>query len=162
MANLTLKELQYQIETNPEQWRPLVLTNGCFDLLHVGHVRYLQSAKSMGKTLVVGVNSDESVRNIKPQKAGYPPRPIVPEQQRAEVLSALAAVDAVILFSETTAEDLIEALQPDIYAKGGDYTLETLPEANMVQSYGGKIQLIAVEVPTSTSEIIRIISKPTE
>jgi rfaE bifunctional protein nucleotidyltransferase chain/domain len=158
MTNLALEELQYQIQTNPEQWRPLVLTNGCFDLLHVGHVRYLQTAKSLGKTLVVGLNSDESVRRIKPQKAGYPPRPIIPEQQRAEVLSALAAVDAVVLFSETTAEALIVALEPDIYAKGGDYTLETLPEAKTVQSYGGEIQLIAVELPTSTSEIIQKIA----
>lgn len=162
MTNFTLEELQYQIERNPEQWRPLVLTNGCFDLLHVGHVRYLKTAKSLGKTLIVGLNSDQSVRTIKPQKAGCVGRPIIPEQQRAEVLSALAVVDAVVLFSETTAEALIKALQPDIYAKGGDYTLDTLPEAKMVQSYGGKIQLIAVEVPTSTSDIIRTISKQTE
>ncbi|AFZ44589.1 rfaE bifunctional protein [Halothece sp. PCC 7418] len=162
MVNFTLEELQDQIKMNPGQWRPLVLTNGCFDLLHVGHVRYLQTAKSLGKTLVVGLNSDESVRSIKPQKTGCPPRPIIPEEQRAEVLSALAAVDAVVLFSETTAEALIEALQPDIYAKGGDYTLDTLPEAKTIQSYGGEIQLIAVEVPTSTSEIIGKISKQTE
>ncbi|MDR9403261.1 MAG: D-glycero-beta-D-manno-heptose 1-phosphate adenylyltransferase [Halothece sp. Uz-M2-17] len=161
MTNFTLKELQDQIHTNPEQWRPLVLTNGCFDLLHVGHVRYLQTAKSLGKTLVVGLNSDQSVRSIKPQKTGCPLRPIIPEQQRAEVLSALAAVDAVVLFSETTAEALIEALQPDIYAKGGDYTLDTLPEAKTVQNYGGKIELIAVEVPTSTSEIIGKIAQQT-
>lgn len=162
MTNLTLEELQDQIKTNPGKWRPLVLTNGCFDLLHVGHVRYLQTAKSLGKTLVVGLNSDHSVRRIKPQKTGCPPRPIIPEQQRAEVLSALAAVDAVVLFSETTAEALIEALQPDIYAKGGDYTLDTLPEAKTVQSYGGEIQLIAVEVPTSTSEIIGKITQQME
>lgn len=159
MTHFTLEELQHQIQTKPEQWRPLVLTNGCFDLLHIGHVRYLQTAKSLGKTLVVGLNRDESVRSIKPQKTNFPPRPIIPEQQRAEVLSALAAVDAVVLFSETTAESLIEALRPDIYAKGGDYTLATLPEAKTVQRYGGTIQFIAVEVSTSTSDIIRKITK---
>ncbi|MFB6275570.1 MAG: D-glycero-beta-D-manno-heptose 1-phosphate adenylyltransferase [Halothece sp.] len=154
----SLSQLQTQIKHNPEQWRPLVLTNGCFDLLHVGHVRYLKTAKALGKTLVVGVNSDRSVQQIKPQKAGCPPRPILPEQQRAEVISALAAVDAVVIFPETTAVQLIKTLQPDIYAKGGDYTLENLPEAQTVQSYGGDIEFIAVEVPTSTSEIIRKIS----
>jgi len=148
----SLAQLQSQVMTNPEQWRPLVLTNGCFDLLHVGHVRYLQTAKSLGKRLVVGLNSDHSVRSIKPQDA--PPRPIIPEEQRAEVLSALSAVDAVVLFSEKTAEGLIKTLKPEIYAKGGDYTIETLPEAKAVQSYGGEIQLIVVEVPTSTSKII--------
>ena len=152
----SLVELKTEINKNPEQWRPLVLTNGCFDLLHVGHVRYLQTAKSFGKMLVVGVNSDRSVSTIKPQKT--PPRPIIPEEQRAEVLSALGVVDAVVIFSETTAIELIKVLKPDIYVKGGDYTIETLPEAKTVQSYGGEIELIKIEVPTSTSEIIRKIS----
>lgn len=154
----SLSQLQTQIQANPAQWRPLVLTNGCFDLLHVGHVRYLTTAKALGQTLVVGVNSDHSVKQIKPQQTGFPARPILPEQQRAEVLSALAVVDAVVIFSETTAIELIKALKPDIYAKGGDYSPQNLPEAKTVQRYGGEIQLIAVEVPTSTSEIIRKIS----
>jgi rfaE bifunctional protein nucleotidyltransferase chain/domain len=153
----SLTELQGQINMNPDQWRPLVLTNGCFDLLHVGHVRYLQTAKSLGKTLVVGVNSDHSVSTIKPEKPGFPSRPIIPETQRAEVLSALDAVDAVIIFPETTATELIKAFQPDIYAKGGDYTIESLPEAETVQAYNGNIQLIKIEVPTSTSKIIQKI-----
>lgn len=154
----SLRELKTAINENPENWRPLVLSNGCFDLLHVGHVRYLQRAKSLGKTLVIGVNSDQSVRTIKPQTDNSPPRPIIAEQERAEVLAALTAVDATVIFSETTAVELIKALKPDIYAKGGDYTLESLPEAKTVQSYGGKIELITVEIPTSTSEIIRKIS----
>lgn len=153
----TLAALEVEIKETPEQWRPLVLTNGCFDLLHVGHLRYLQTAKSLGKTLVVGVNSDLSVSRIKPQKTGFPPRPILPESQRAEVLAALRVVDAVVIFSETTATELIQTLKPDIYAKGGDYTIETLPEAKTVQSYGGSIQLIQIEVPTSTSDVIRKI-----
>ncbi|PSO48179.1 MAG: D-glycero-beta-D-manno-heptose 1-phosphate adenylyltransferase [Cyanobacteria bacterium SW_9_44_58] len=154
----SVSQLQTEIQRNPEQWRPLVLTNGCFDLLHVGHVRYLKTAKALGKMLVVGVNSDRSVQRIKPQKPGCPLRPIFPEQQRAEVLSALTVVDAVVIFPETTATELINAFKPDIYAKGGDYTLENLPEAKTVHSYGGEIQFVAVEVPTSTSEIIRKIS----
>lgn len=154
----SLIELETAINENPENWRPLVLSNGCFDLLHVGHVRYLETAKSLGKTLVIGVNSDQSVRSIKPQTGHSPSRPIIPEQQRAEVLAALTAVDATVIFSETTAVELIKALKPDIYAKGGDYTLDTLPEAKTVQSYGGKIELITVEIPTSTSEIIRKIA----
>ncbi|MBW4693981.1 MAG: D-glycero-beta-D-manno-heptose 1-phosphate adenylyltransferase [Lyngbya sp. HA4199-MV5] len=155
----TLDTLTQTIAADPQRWRPLVFTNGCFDLLHAGHVRYLQVAKSLGKALVVGVNSDRSVQTIKPQAAGLPPRPIVPEQQRAEVLAALRSVDGVVLFSETTASDVIATLQPDIYAKGGDYTLETLPEAAIVQSYGGRVEFIQIEVPSSTSAIVhRILS----
>lgn len=158
-AIYTLNELEIAIATAPEQWRPLVFTNGCFDLLHVGHVRYLSAAKTYGKTLVVGLNSDQSVRQIKPPKAGLPPRPIIPESQRAEVIAALKSVDGVVIFSETTATHLIKTLKPDIYIKGGDYTLETLPESMTVQAYGGKIELIKVEIPTSTSGIIEYITR---
>ena len=153
---VALKEV---IAANPEQWRPLVFTNGCFDLLHVGHTRYLASAKSLGKTLVIGLNSDRSIHEIKPQPAHLPQRPIVPEAQRAELLIALGAVDAVVIFDEPTAKEVIAALQPDIYVKGGDYTPETLPEAPTVNSYGGKIELIKIEIPTSTSGIIKKILK---
>lgn len=155
----TLSELQKAIASNPEKWRPLVFTNGCFDILHVGHVRYLKQAKSRGKTLVVGLNSDKSVQQIKPLKPNSPPRPIVEEKQRAEVLAALKMVDAVVIFAETTAINVIKTLQPDIYAKGGDYTISTLPEAETVISYGGKIELVKIEIPSSTTNIInRIIS----
>ena len=150
----TLNELQQTLAAAPEHWRPLVFTNGCFDLLHAGHVRYLQVAKSLGRSLVVGLNSDRSVKTIKQQTPGCPPRPIVTETQRAEVLAALKSVDGVVIFSEATATLLIEALQPDIYVKGGDYSLETLPEASVVQAYGGRIELVKVEIPTSTTAII--------
>lgn len=150
----SLNELKEAVATAPEEWRPLVFTNGCFDLLHTGHVRYLKVAKLLGRSLVVGLNSDLSVKMIKPQRPGCPPRPIVPETQRAEVLAALKSVDGVVIFSETTATQLIEALQPDIYVKGGDYSLETLPEASVVQAYGGRIELVKVEIPTSTTAII--------
>lgn len=152
-----LADLQRLIAAHPEQWRPVVLTNGCFDLLHAGHVRYLQAAKQLGKTLIVGLNSDRSVQAIKPQLVGAPARPIVPEQQRAEVIGALKAVDGVVIFAEPTAVQLVAALQPDIYVKGGDYCLETLPEAPTVQAYGGRIVLVQIEVPSSTSRIIQRI-----
>jgi rfaE bifunctional protein nucleotidyltransferase chain/domain len=141
----------------------LVFTNGCFDLLHAGHVRYLQVAKSLGRSLVVGLNSDQSIKTIKPNKPGFPPRPLVPEAQRAEVLASLKPVDAVVIFSETTATRLIQALQPDVYVKGGDYSQSTLPEAPVVQAYGGRIELVKVEVQTSTTTLInRILQARTE
>lgn len=155
----SLSQLQKAIALNPNQWRPLVFTNGCFDLIHVGHVRYLKQAKSLGKTLVVGLNSDFSVQKIKPQTSNSPPRPIVEEKQRAEVLASLKMVDGVVIFEETTAINVIKTLQPDIYVKGGDYTISTLPEAPTVMSYGGKIELVEIEIPSSTTNIInRILS----
>lgn len=154
MPIYSLSELQQAIAQNPEQWRPLVFTNGCFDLLHAGHVRYLQVAKSFGKALVVGLNSDRSIHQIKPNQPGYPTRPLVPESQRAEVLASLKPVDGIVIFNETTATDLIKALEPDIYVKGGDYTPATLPEAPTVHSYGGRIELVQVEIPTSTTALI--------
>jgi len=159
----SLSELVDAIAQAPSQWRPLVFTNGCFDLLHAGHVRYLQVAKSLGRSLVVGLNSDQSVKTIKPNKPGFPPRPLVPETQRAEVLATLKPVDGVVIFQETTATRLIQALQPDIYVKGGDYSQSTLPEAPVVQAYGGRIELVKVEVHTSTTALIeRILHARTE
>jgi D-glycero-beta-D-manno-heptose 1-phosphate adenylyltransferase len=157
MPIYNLSELESAIASSPSQWRPLVFTNGCFDLLHVGHVRYLQVAKSLGRNLVVGLNSDRSVQSIKPALPGFPSRPIVPEIQRAELLAALKPVDAVVIFAETTATHLIQTLKPDIYVKGGDYRLETLPEASAVLAYGGKIELVQVEIPTSTTAIVNRI-----
>ncbi|MCC3517124.1 adenylyltransferase/cytidyltransferase family protein [Microcoleus sp. PH2017_18_LLB_O_A] len=144
----TLGELERSIASDPQKWRPMVFTNGCFDILHAGHVRYLQAAKALGRSLVVGLNSDVSVQTIKPQQPGLPPRPIVPEIQRAEVLAALKPVDGVVIFSEITATKLISILKPEIYVKGGDYQLESLPEAPAV---------IEIEVPSSTSAIVKRI-----
>ncbi|MBD2103281.1 D-glycero-beta-D-manno-heptose 1-phosphate adenylyltransferase [Leptolyngbya sp. FACHB-261] len=150
----TLEALQAAITAEPERWQPLVLTNGCFDLLHAGHVRYLQAARQLGQALVIGLNSDSSVQQLKGTS-----RPIVPDAQRAEVLAALGCVDAVVIFPQRTAATLVETLRPAIYAKGGDYTPATLPEAAIVQAYGGRVELIRVEVPSSTSRIIeRIVS----
>ncbi|BAU14922.1 RfaE bifunctional protein, domain II [Leptolyngbya sp. NIES-3755] len=152
MSVYSLSELRSAIANDPDRWRPLVLTNGCFDLLHCGHVRYLNSARKLGRSLIVGLNSDDSIRMIKPDR--LPSRPIIPEVERAEVLAALKSVDGVVIFSEKTACELVEALHPEIYAKGGDYDLQTLPEASIVHSYGGQVRLIEIEVPSSTSAIV--------
>ncbi len=155
--SFSLEEVLAAIAAKPEQWRPLVFTNGCFDLLHVGHVRYLTVAKSLGKSLVVGLNSDRSVQQIKPPKPGVPPRPLIPESERAEVLGCLKPVDAVVIFTATTASSVIETLKPEIYVKGGDYTISTLPEAPAVEGYGGRIELVQIEIPISTTAIIHRI-----
>ena len=135
------------------QGNKIVFTNGCFDIIHAGHVRYLTAAKNFGDVLIVGLNTDESVRKLKGAS-----RPINNQADRAEVLLGLKAVDHVIFFGETTAENLIAEVKPDIYVKGGDYTLETLPEAKIVQSYGGKVELVNLVVGKSTTNIIDKIS----
>ncbi len=136
----------------------LVFTNGHFDLLHAGHIDYLQKARALGDALFVGLNSDRSTAALK-----GPKRPLTHQADRAMTLSALACVDAVIIFDELTAHRLIEALKPEVYAKGGDYVLDSrrqgtlLPEAPLVQSYGGQIELIPYQAGYSTSELIERI-----
>lgn len=142
--------------------RRLVLTNGVFDLVHIGHVTYLQQARALGDLLVVGLNSDASTRALK-----GPERPLVPEAERAALLAALRCVDYVTIFNERTAEALVEALQPDIYVKGGDYALassgttdgKVLPEAAVVQRYGGEVRLLPYLPGHSTSELIAKIRR---
>ncbi|HML34133.1 D-glycero-beta-D-manno-heptose 1-phosphate adenylyltransferase [Sporomusa sphaeroides] len=130
-----------------------VFTNGCFDILHAGHVRYLAAARALGDSLIVGLNSDQSVRTLK-----GPTRPVNSQDDRAEVLAALAAVDYVVIFEDITAENLVDEIKPDIYAKGGDYTIEALPESKIVTAHGGRIVLVP-EVPgRSSSNIIKKIS----
>ena len=132
--------------------KKIVFTNGCFDIIHVGHIRYLTAAKSFGDVLIVGLNTDESVRKLKGES-----RPVNNQDDRAEVLLGLKAVDHVIFFGEQTAENLISELKPDIYVKGGDYTLETLPEAKIVQSYGGRVEIVNLVAGKSTTNIIKKI-----
>ena len=132
----------------------VVFTNGCFDILHAGHVTYLEAAKAQGDVLVLGLNTDESVRRLK-----GPERPINSELDRAKVVGALKAVDYVVLFGEQTAETVIAEVKPDVYVKGGDYTLDTLPEAKIVQSYGGKVAFIDMVEGCSTTNIINKIKK---
>lgn len=127
----------------------VVFTNGCFDILHAGHVRYLNKARSFGDCLVLGLNTDSSVRRIK-----GPSRPINNELDRAEVVGALKTVDYVVLFDEPTAEDLIRQVHPDVYVKGGDYTIETLPEGQIVLGYGGSVELVNLVEGRSTTNVI--------
>lgn len=132
--------------------KKIIFTNGCFDILHVGHVRYLNQARSLGDCLIVGLNSDASVRKLKGSS-----RPINNEADRAEVLGGLKAVDFVVVFAEPTAESLISKVRPAVYAKGGDYCLDNLPEAKIVQSYGGTVELIPFVDGKSSTKIIQRI-----
>lgn len=131
--------------------RPLVFTNGVFDILHRGHVSYLDEAAQLGASLIVGVNTDASVRRLNKG----PERPINPEQDRAALLAALACVDAVVLFDEDTPEALIAALRPDLIVKGGDYDMEALPETALVRSWGGDAVAIPFEFQRSTTALIK-------
>lgn len=126
----------------------VVFANGCFDLLHVGHVRYLEAAKGLGDLLVVGVNSDEQVRLLKGEG-----RPFVPARERAEVIASLRAVDYVTVFQEPTVTELLLALRPDIHAKGTDYTEETVPERAVVRSFGGRVQIVGDPKDHSSTEM---------
>jgi rfaE bifunctional protein nucleotidyltransferase chain/domain len=134
----------------------VVFANGAFDLLHVGHVRYLEAARREGDLLVVGVNSDQSVRRVKGRG-----RPILPEAERAEIVAALEAVDLVVVFGEDSPADLIAALRPDVHAKGTDYRAETVPERNVVASYGGRVAIVGDPKNHATTDLIeRIANTP--
>jgi rfaE bifunctional protein nucleotidyltransferase chain/domain len=128
----------------------VVLANGCFDVLHAGHVRYLQAAKAIGDILVVGVNSDVQVTKLKGSG-----RPLQPETERAELIASLAAVDLVTIFNEPTVEELLLAIRPDVHAKGTDYTEDTVPERDVVRSFGGRVAIVGDPKDHSTSEMIK-------
>lgn len=128
----------------------IVTTNGCFDIIHVGHVRYLSQAKALGDVLIIALNTDESVKKLK-----GPTRPLNHEQDRAEVLSSLNMVDYVVLFNEETPSELLSRIKPDIHVKGGDYDIDTLPEAKIIQDAGGKIVFIPFVEGKSTTKIIK-------
>ena len=136
------------------RWRTagekIILTNGCFDLLHVGHVRYLRAAKDLGGRLIVAVNSDASTRAIKGEG-----RPRVPDRERAEILAALADVDAVTIFDEPDVRHLIRLLRPDIHAKGTDYTAESVPERDEVIACGGRVEIVGDPKGHSTTDLLR-------
>jgi D-beta-D-heptose 7-phosphate kinase/D-beta-D-heptose 1-phosphate adenosyltransferase len=135
--------------------RTVVFTNGVFDLLHIGHLRYLQHARALGDALIVGLNSDRSVRANK-----GPTRPITPEAERAEVLEALACVDGVVIFDEETPYDLIAALQPDVLVKGADWAEDAIVGRDLVEARGGRVVRVALEPGRSTSAIIDKIRTP--
>ena len=148
----TRKKLVEIVRHVQREGKKVVTTNGCFDVLHVGHVRYLQEARKLGDILIVAVNSDSSVRALKGE-----PRPLVPEDERAEMLAALECVDYVTIFSELDPIALLLELKPDIHVKGGDYKLEQLIEREAVESYGGKV-VVGFNVPgKSTTDLIKTI-----
>jgi rfaE bifunctional protein nucleotidyltransferase chain/domain len=132
----------------------IVLANGCFDILHAGHVRYLEGARALGDMLVVGINSDEQVARLK--GAG---RPVLPSRERAELVASLQAVDLVTIFAEPTVTELLLAIKPDVHAKGTDYSEETVPERDVVRSYGGRVAIVGDPKDHSTSEILKKVSR---
>lgn len=143
-----------QLQKRVGEWRStgsrITLTNGCFDVLHVGHVRYLHAARELGGKVVVAVNSDDSVRTLKGEG-----RPVIPAEERAEILAALADVDAVVIFPENNVCAIIREIRPDFHAKGTDYTTESVPERAEVEACGGRVVIVGDPKDHSATEIIR-------
>ncbi len=132
--------------------KTVVLANGCFDLFHVGHVRYLQGARAIGDVLVVGINSDRQTRELK-----GPNRPFMPENERAEIVSSLRCVDLVTIFDEPTVKELIRAIRPDFHAKGTDYTTDTVPEREIIRELGGRVVIVGDRKDHSSTELIEAV-----
>jgi len=147
-----LDELKGIVEREKKQGKRIVFGNGCFDLLHVGHVRYLKGAKSLGDILIVAVNDDSSLTGLGKRK-----RVVTPASERAEIIAALKGVDYVILFSETNVENLLRTLQPHIHAKGTDYTEDSVPEGEIVRAYGGRVAIVGDPKDHSTRDLIKTI-----
>ena len=151
MGQVTARnEIKNIVENLKKEGKTTVFTNGCFDILHVGHVRYLKASAKCADIMIIGLNSDSSVRELK-----GPTRPINNELDRAEVLSELGFVDYVVIFDEQTPQNLLDEIKPDIYTKGADYTLETLPEAKTVLKNGGRVEFIDLVQGKSTTNIIK-------
>ena len=144
--------MKEMVESLKKEGKKIVFTNGCFELLHIGHVRYLQAARAEGDVLVVGVNSDHSVRQIK-----EPKRPVVPENERAEVLASLACVDFVSLFDEPDPLEIIRSLLPDVLVKGADWAEDAIVGRDVVEAHGGKVVRIPLTLGVSTTNIIERI-----
>ena len=146
---LTRQELITRVDSERQAGARIVLANGCFDVLHVGHVRYLAGARQLGDILIVGINSDEQVAIQK----GIG-RPVLPAMERAEIVAALESVTYVTIFDEPTVEQLLLAFKPDVHAKGTDYTTDSVPERDVVRSYGGQVAIVGDPKDHSTTEII--------
>ncbi len=146
---LTRTELVTRIKQDRAQGLTHAFANGAFDLLHVGHIRYLEAARQQADRLIVAINDDESVRGLK-----GPARPVLPQHDRAELVAALRAVDYVVIFSEPTVTPLLEALQPAVHCKGTDYTVDTVPERATVRAYGGRIAIVGDPKDHSTSDLL--------
>jgi rfaE bifunctional protein nucleotidyltransferase chain/domain len=149
---LTLSDAAAFAREAHAQGKRVVFTNGVFDILHVGHVRYLEEARRLGDLLIVGLNSDGSTRALKGDS-----RPLVPQGEREELLLALRCVDSVVVFNEPTADRTIEALRPDVYVKGGDYAEEGPPETPTVERYGGQVRILQLVEGRSTTDVIETI-----
>ena len=147
---LTRDELLHQVALWRRSQEQIILANGAFDLLHVGHVRYLHAAKHFGGRLVVAINSDASVQALKGEG-----RPLMPAEERAEIVASLADVDAVVIFSELDVRNIIREIRPDIHAKGTDYTALTVPEADLVKACGGRVEIVGDPKDHSSSQIIQ-------
>ncbi len=151
----TLPQLKKIIAREKKKGKRIVLANGCFDLFHIGHIRYLREARRAGDILVVALNSDSSVRRLKGKG-----RPLLTQEERAEILSAFSVVDYITIFGKLNVEKILLALKPDVHAKGSDYTVRTVPERETVNSYGGKIAIVGGPKVRSTSVLIRGIPAP--
>jgi glycerol-3-phosphate cytidylyltransferase len=149
---LNRKDAAKLVEKFKNEGKTVVFTNGCFDILHVGHLRYLQEAKELGDILIVGVNSDESVSRLK-----GPTRPINKQNDRAEMLAGLKPVDYTVIFTEDTPVEIIDELKPSIHVKGGDYKKEDLPETPIVEKNGGKVIILSLIQGKSTTNIVKKI-----
>jgi rfaE bifunctional protein nucleotidyltransferase chain/domain len=150
----TQEEIINIVRKGQAEGKTYVVTNGCFDILHVGHVRYLQKTKTFADKMIVCLNSDYSVKTIK-----GPDRPINNEADRAEILCALECVDYVVLFDESSPENLLKEIKPDVHTKGADYTIETLPEAKVIIENGGRVEFISFVEGKSTTNVIKKISE---
>jgi len=148
----SLKELKEIVEFHKREGKKIVFTNGCFDLIHVGHIRCLEEGKKRGDLLIVALNSDRSVRSIKD-----PPRPIIPQEERAEIVSALESVDYVTIFDQGDPLEIIISIKPDVLFKGGDWDLDTIVGREVVESYGGKVLSLPLVPGTSSTQIITTI-----
>ena len=148
-----LPELENIIEKHKQDGDQVVLANGCFDLIHAGHIRYLKDSKNRGDILVVALNSDSSVRRLKGKG-----RPILPEEERGEIIASFSFVDYVTFFDEPKVDGVLRALKPHVHAKGSDYTVETVPERETVKEYGGEIAITGGPKIKSTSEVIEEIA----
>ncbi len=151
---VTREQLRQRVSGWRKAGEKVTLANGCFDLLHVGHVRYLRAAKQLGGRLVVGINSDESVRGLK-----GPGRPLMSAEERAEILAALQDVDAVVIFSEPDVRALVREIRPDVQAKGTDYTADSVPEREVVEECGGRVEIVGDPKDHSATQIIQSLGK---
>src|SRR5712664_905943 len=150
---LERRDLLAVVQAAKRKGKRIVFANGCFDVLHVGHVRYLEAARALGDLLIVGINSDQQARRLK--GAG---RPLLPQEQRAEIISSIEAVDFVTIFEEPTVVQLLLALKPDIHAKGTDYTEDSVPERDVVRSFGGRVAIVGDPKDHSSSQMIEKLS----